>query len=64
MGFDDFLRAYTGLLVDGFDDNGVCLSRGLNQKTLWLACAFQAHWHVSSEDLDLRAFRRCSDLWI
>jgi hypothetical protein len=29
-----FLRAYAGLLVDGPDDNGVCLSRGLDQKTL------------------------------
>ncbi len=34
------LRAYAGLLVDGFDDNGVCLSRGLNQKTgIWLICS-------------------------
>ena len=59
-----FLHAYAGLLVDGFDDNRVCLSRGLDQKTLWLACAFQAHRHASSSNLDLRAFWRCSDLWL
>ncbi len=29
-----FLCAYAGLLVDGFDDSGVCLSRGLDQKTV------------------------------
>ena len=27
-----FLHAYAGLLVDGFDDNGVCLSKMLYQK--------------------------------
>ncbi len=59
-----FLRAYAGLLVDGFDDNGVCLSRGLNRKTLWLACAFQAYRHASSSDLDLHDFWCCSDLWL
>ena len=59
-----FLCAYAGLLVDGFDDNGVCLSRGLDQKTMWLAWAFQAHRHASSGDLDLRAFWCCSDLWL
>jgi hypothetical protein len=59
-----FLRLYADLLVDGFDDNGVCLSRGLDQKTLWLACAFQAHRHTLSSDLDLRAFWCCSDLWL
>ncbi len=50
------LCAYAGLLFDGFDDNGVCLSRGLDQKTLWLVCAFQAHRQAPSSDLDLRAF--------
>ncbi len=59
-----FLRAYAGLLVDGFDDNGVCLSRGLDQKTLWLAYTFQAHWYASSSNLDLPVFWRCSDLWL
>ncbi len=59
-----FLCAYAGLLVGGFDDNGVCLSRGLNQKTLWLVCAFQAHRQALSSDLDLPAFWRCSDLWL
>ncbi len=59
-----FLRAYAGLLVDGFDDNGVCLSRGLDQKTLWSACAFQAHRDASSSNLDLRAFWRCLGLWL
>ncbi len=59
-----FLLAYAGLLVNGFDDNGVCLSRGIDQKTLWSACAFQAHQDASSRDLDLRAFWRCSSLWL
>jgi hypothetical protein len=36
VGFEDFLHAYTGLLFNGFDDKGVCLSRGLDQKTLWV----------------------------
>ena len=31
-GFEDFLRAYAGLLVGGFDDSGVCLSIGLDHK--------------------------------
>jgi hypothetical protein len=59
-----FLRTYAGLLVDGFDDSWVCLSRGLDQKTVWLACAFQAHQHASPSDLDLRAFWRCWGLWL
>ena len=60
-----FLRAYAGLLVDGFDDSGVCLSRGLDQKTVWMACAFQAHRHASPSDLDLYAFWRCwGRLWL
>ena len=28
------MRAYAGLLVDGFDDSRVCLSRELDQKTV------------------------------
>ncbi len=59
-----FLRAYAGRLVDGFDDIGVCLSRGLDQKTLWLVCAFQAHRHALSSNLDLRTFWHCLDLWL
>ncbi len=59
-----FLRAYAGLLVDGFDDSGVCLSIGLNQKTVWLACAFQAHWHALPSNLDLRAFWHSWGLWL
>ena len=47
-----FLRAYAGLLADGFDDNGVCLSRGLIKKTVRSACAFHAHPHALSSDLD------------
>ncbi len=47
-----FLCAYAGLLVDSFDDNGVCLPRRLDQKTVRSACAFHAHWHTSSSDLD------------
>ncbi len=46
------LCAYTGLLVDGFNDKGVCLSRGLIKKTLRLACVFHAHRHALSRDLD------------
>jgi hypothetical protein len=49
-----FLCAYAGLLVDGFDDKGVCLSRRLDQKTLWSVCAFHAHRHASSSHLDFR----------
>jgi hypothetical protein len=58
------LRAYVGLLDDGFDDNGVCLLRGLDQKTMLSACAFQAHWDASSSDLDLCGFWRCSGFWL
>ncbi len=36
-----------------FDDSGVCLLRGLIKKTLRLACAFHAHQHGLSSDLDL-----------
>ena len=42
-----FLRVYAGLLVNGFDDNGVCLLRGSIK-----ACAFHAHRHALSSDLD------------
>jgi len=42
-----------------FDDSGVCLSRRLDHKTVWMACAFQAHRHASPSDLDLHAFWRC-----
>jgi hypothetical protein len=59
-----FLCAYAGLLVNGFDDNGVCLLRRLDQKTLWFVCAFHAHRHASSSDLDFRSFWRCLDLWL
>ena len=37
-----------------FDDSGVCLSRGSIKKTLSLACAFHAHQHTPSSNLDLR----------
>jgi hypothetical protein len=30
------------------------LSRRLDQKTVWLACAFHAHRHASFSDLDFR----------
>ncbi len=53
-GFEDFLYAYACLLVDGFDDNGVCLSRRLIKKTLRLACAFHAHQHALSSNLYFR----------
>ncbi len=36
-----------------FNDNGVCLSRG-SIKNTEVACAFDAHQHASSSNLDLR----------
>ncbi len=32
--FEDFLRAYSGLLVEVYDDSGVCLSRARTKTTI------------------------------